>query len=121
MCGVHRSQGLQWVALEFGLHLTIRCPTGGLGPDVLCLSFNQQFQVNSQSPFYQLLSGAACLRCTAHLTLASVHHEALTLLCIFCLRCIDFLCATSVLKDLSIVWGVHSPRALVQQEHLLLV
>lgn len=32
---IHRSQGLQLVVLEFGLHLTQRYPTGGLSPDLL--------------------------------------------------------------------------------------
>ncbi|XP_075007709.1 protein lin-52 homolog isoform X10 [Calonectris borealis] len=34
-----KSQRLQLVALEFGLHLTIRCPTGGLGSDMLWQSY----------------------------------------------------------------------------------
>lgn len=53
MYNMCRSQGLQLVALEFGLHLTIGCPAGGLGPaccdTVTCLI--QQFKVNSQCPY----------------------------------------------------------------------
>lgn len=39
MYGIRMSQGLQLVVLEFGLHLTQRCPTGGLSPDMLWQSY----------------------------------------------------------------------------------
>lgn len=54
MYNMHRSQGLQLVALEFRLHLPIQtssgCPAGGLGPDMLWHSYLFQSAVQGEQP-----------------------------------------------------------------------
>lgn len=54
MYNMPRSQGLPLVALEFGLHLTTGCPTGGRAVTQLAVSI----KVNSQCPYSAALRGS---------------------------------------------------------------